>query len=84
MKQILKEGGASREFYMSELVSHVISDVPVDPEVLSFKGQGHVTVNVGHVTYSAYSTCDHVCQIVSNAVRLGCDVTEVWSTVTVS
>ena len=32
IKQVLKEGDASREFYMSDLVTHVISDVPVEAE----------------------------------------------------
>lgn len=49
----MKEGGGSREFYMSELVTHVISDVPVDSEELHFKGQDHVTVRVSQVTRDA-------------------------------
>lgn len=59
VKQILKEGGASREFYMSELVTHVISDVPVDSDTLAVKGQDHVT---DHVTV-------HVGYIVTQRVR---------------
>lgn len=32
MKLVLKEGGASREFYHSELVTHIISDSPLSSE----------------------------------------------------
>lgn len=44
----MKEGGATREFYMGELVTHVLSDVPVDSEIVSSEltGQDLVTVHV--------------------------------------
>lgn len=45
IKQTLREAGASREFYMSDLVTHVISDsTPIDPEIVLSKN--HVTVHV--------------------------------------
>ena len=47
VKQALKKGGASREFYISDLVTHIISDLPVKAETLPLKGQDHVIVNVG-------------------------------------
>lgn len=31
VKQLLKRGGAVREFYMSDLVTHIITDSPLDP-----------------------------------------------------
>lgn len=55
VKQILKRGGASREFYISELVTHVISDEPAggdgegsahDRAVSPLQGHDHVTVKV--------------------------------------
>lgn len=55
MKQVLKEGGASREFYMSELVTHVISDYPVDSDTLAFKGQDYVTAHVCPVIRGLYA-----------------------------
>ena len=42
----MKEGGASREFYMGGLVSHVISDVPVDQDTLADRGKDCVIVHV--------------------------------------
>lgn len=42
----MKEGGASREFYMGELVTHIISDVPLDPESSKLTGQDQVIVHV--------------------------------------
>ena len=45
----MKQEGASREFYMSELVTHVISDVP-DPETTPTAGQDHVSVHVCWLT----------------------------------
>ena len=49
VKQILKRGGASREFYISELVTHVISDEPVsssDETSQDLQKHDHVIVNV--------------------------------------
>lgn len=47
VKQLMKEGGGSREFYMSDLVTHVISDVQVEPGTLpATEQQEFVTVHV--------------------------------------
>jgi hypothetical protein len=46
VKRVLKENGASREFYMGELVTHVISDLPLDEETGKQVGQDHVVVHV--------------------------------------
>ena len=46
VKRALKEGGASREFYMGELVTHVVSDMPLDGETLKLTGQDHAVVHV--------------------------------------
>ncbi len=54
VKQVFKEGGASREFYLSELVTHIISDVPVDREALSLESRDCVIVNVCHI----HGSCD--------------------------
>lgn len=34
MKNILKEGGGVREFYLNELVTHIIAESPPDPATL--------------------------------------------------
>lgn len=50
VKQVLKKGGASREFYISELVTHVISDDPVaNDDPAQDENHNHVTVNVNHM-----------------------------------
>ena len=50
MKQVLKKGGAAREFYISELVTHIIRDEPKagdEGEEEEGAGQGDtVTVHV--------------------------------------
>ncbi len=75
VKQVFKEGGASREFYLSELVTHIISDVPVDREALSLESRDCVIVNVCHMHGSCDSTLYDNCLVVTFfAVRLGSDV----------
>lgn len=63
----MKEGGASKEFYMSELVTHVISDLLVDPESLPVTGHDYVTVNVRHIITSrsmlAYAMHSMICTL---------------------
>lgn len=33
VKQLMRQGGAVREFYMSDLVTHLITDAPLEPSV---------------------------------------------------
>ena len=33
VKQLMRQGGAVREFYMSDLVTHLITDSPLEPSV---------------------------------------------------
>ncbi len=55
VKQVLKEGGAAREFYISELVTHVIRDEPATKDA-DGQTQGDdqtgdsVTVHVSYMT----------------------------------
>ena len=45
VKNILKEGGGVREFYLNELVTHVITESPPDPATLPLSDV--VVVKVG-------------------------------------
>ena len=56
MKQLLREGGASREFYYSELVTHIISDGPVSASVEGVSGDfnKHTVVHVSFMPLYSY------------------------------
>ncbi|XP_064405411.1 PAX-interacting protein 1-like isoform X4 [Halichondria panicea] len=35
VKAAMKEGGATREFYLNDIVTHILSDAPIDPNTVS-------------------------------------------------
>ena len=50
MKQVLKSGGAAREFYISDLVTHVIAKDTKFPQFSEAKEYNLIIVKVLHKT----------------------------------